>query len=85
MSTREWTNVCVRYNIEGHDPNDLNSKIREQIRINGKYMVSKSTLNNAIILRPVIANHSISKDTIDGLVNEIVTVGNEIISGIPQK
>ncbi|MAH60663.1 MAG: glutamate decarboxylase [Flavobacteriaceae bacterium] len=85
MSSREWTNVCVRYNIEGQDLNELNSKIREQIRINGKYMVSRSTLNNAIILRPVIANHSISKDTIDGLVNEIVTVGNEIISGIPQK
>lgn len=85
VSNREWTNVCLRYHKQGHDLDDLNAKIREQIKINGKYMISRSTINDKVILRPVIANHAVTRESIDGLVDEILTIGNELISGIPQK
>ena len=85
LSTREWTNVCLRYNHPGHDLDNLNAKIREQIKINGNYMISRSTINDNVILRPIIANHSITRETIDGLIDEITTIGDELVSGIPQR
>ncbi len=85
VCNREWTNVCLRYISAEHDVNELNLQIREQLKINGNYMVSRSVVDEKIILRPVIANHSITKQSLDGLVSEIVRIGDEITLGIPQK
>ena len=40
-------------------------------------------IGSDIILRPVIANPSVSRETLDSLVDEIVSTGNDIIRNIP--
>jgi len=85
VCNREWTNVCIRYISSDQDLNELNLQIREQLTINGNYMVSRSVVDEKIILRVVIANHTVTKETIDGLVSEITRIGDEITKGIPQK
>ena len=49
----------------------------------GNFMVSQSNIGDDIILRPVIANPSVSKETIDEFVDEITSIGNDIIRNIP--
>jgi len=46
-------------------------------------MISQSNIGDDIILRPVIANPSVSKETLDEFVDEIVSIGNDIIRNIP--
>ena len=83
MSSRVWTNVCIRYTRHGIDHNSVNEQLRERLVKAGNFMVSQSNIGDDIILRPVIANPSVSKGTIDGLVDEIVSIGNDIIRNIP--
>jgi hypothetical protein len=49
----------------------------------GKFMFSKANIGDDIILRVVISNPKVSEHTLDALVNEIITVGYEIINKIP--
>ena len=83
MSSRVWTNVCIRYTGHGIDHNSVNEQLRERLVKAGNFMVSQSNIGDDIILRPVIANPSVSKRTLDGLVDEIVSTGNDIIRNIP--
>jgi len=85
MSSRQWTNVCFRFDPQQDDAdlNALNSEIRERIMQDGKFMFSKANIGDDIILRMVISNPKVSEHTLDALVNEIITVGYEIINKIP--
>lgn len=85
LSSRAWTNVCFRYNPEDADVdlNDLNSAVRERIMRNGDFMISRSNIGDDVILRPVISNPKISRATLDGLIEEVVRVGAEVVAGLP--
>ena len=83
VSSRVWSNVCIRFTSEGIDHNEINSQLRERLVKSGNYMISQSKIGNQIILRPVIANPLITEGTIDDLINEIVRTGEEILRGIP--
>lgn len=83
MSTRVWSNVCMRYVSEGIDIDELNRQLRYRLVRSGKFMISQSKIKDQTILRPVIANPSVSKETIDELVEEISNIGSDIVRGIP--
>jgi len=83
VSSRVWSNVCIRFTSEGIDHNEINSQLRERLVKSGNFMISQSKIGNQIILRPVIANPLITEETIDDLINEIVRTGEEILRGIP--
>ncbi|MAH90991.1 MAG: glutamate decarboxylase [Euryarchaeota archaeon] len=83
MSTRDWTNVCLRFREDGIDKNEINGQIRDRIVKSGRFMVSQSNIGDDVILRPVIANPAVTKLQLDKLVEEIVSTGNDIIRGIP--
>ena len=86
MSSRMWTNVCFRYT--SHDIanlNEFNSELRTRLIEDGKYMISKSNIGDDVILRPVIANPSITTESLDGLIHEILKIGKDIQSGIPSR
>ena len=86
MSSRMWTNVCFRYNSQDiTNLNEFNSELRTRLIEDGKYMISKSNIGDDVILRPVIANPSITTESLDGLVNEILNIGKDIQSGIPSR
>ena len=57
--------------------------MRERLVKSGNFMVSQSNIGDDIILRPVIANPSVTKETIDEFVDEITSIGNDIIRNIP--
>ena len=84
MSSRQWTNVCFRYNDKSiENLNQFNSELRTRLIENGNFMISKSNIGNDVILRPVIANPAVEKSTLEGLVEEILQIAHEMKSGIP--
>ena len=83
MSNREWSNVCIRFTAESIDHNEVNSTLRDRLVKSGNFMISQSNIGENTILRPVIANPSVSKETIDELVHEITKIGDDIVRGIP--
>ena len=83
MSTRDWSNVCIRYTADSVSHNDLNSTLRDRLVKSGNFMISQSNIGENTILRPVIANPSVRKETIDELVDEITRIGDDIVRGIP--
>ena len=86
MSSRMWTNVCFRYNSgDISDLNNFNNELRNRLIENGKYMISKSNIGDDVILRPVIANPSITYESLDGLIQEILDIGRDIQLGIPNE
>ena len=84
MSSRVWSNVCLRYTTANANLNHLNQQIRNRLVKAGNFMISQSKIGDETILRPVIANPHITDETIDDLVEEITRIGDEIVRGIPQ-
>ena len=88
MSSREWTNVCFRFN-PGHLDNDalnqLNSKLRARLMKDGKFLVSRSNIGQNIVIRAVISNPGITEQIIDSLIEVILLHGKEILASIPAK
>lgn len=84
MSSRQWTNVCFRYRAEGIDYDEVNTELRDRMMRKGDFMFSRSTINDDIILRPVISNPNVTLEGLSRLIDEIVSTGDEIIRGIPE-
>ena len=82
-SHRVWSNVCFRYTVDGIDHNDVNNQIRERLVKSGNFMVSKSNVNEDVILRAVIANPGVTTESLDQFIVEVVKIGDEIIRGVP--
>ena len=85
MSTRQWTNVCFRFDPqqENVDLNALNAEIRDRIMKGGKFMFSRANIGDDVILRLVISNPKVTEQSLDALADEIITIGYEIINNIP--
>ncbi len=84
-SHREWTNVCFRYNDNSRtdDLNMLNMEIRNRLLKEGEIIVSRSNVDDKIVLRPVISNPAVDKEIIESLIEKVKYHALEIISGIP--
>ena len=84
-STRMWTNVCFRY--VGSTPleglNELNVELRHRLLQDGRFMVSKSTIDGQIILRSVISNNQITEQSLDSYIERVVELGRDIERGLP--
>ena len=87
VSGRMWTNVCFRYVGTGYaqDLNQINAELRERIIRDGRFMVSRSTVGGKIILRSVIANRSITEQSLDAFLDCVVSLGKDIERGLPQQ
>ena len=87
VSDRMWTNVCFRY--VGDSPeeklNQMNAELRERLIQDGRFMVSRSTVDGKIILRSVIANRSITESSLDAFLDRVVSLGKDIERGLPQR
>ena len=84
-SGREWTNVCFRFNPTSSSMvvDELNNQIRERLKFEGNFIVSRATIQDEVVLRSVIANNATKKEHIDGFIASVVRIGNEIINDIP--
>lgn len=85
MSNRMWTNVCFRYigSSSEEDLNHINTELRKRLIHDGRFMVSRSTINGSIVLRSVIANRSISEASLDSFLECVVSIGKDIERGLP--
>ena len=83
VSSRVWSNVCMRYVVEGFDLNDVNFQIRERMMREGRFMVSSSKVGDIVILRPVIANPAVTRDVLDSFVESAIQIGDDIVRGLP--
>jgi len=85
MSSRMWTNVCFRYKHQDSplDSNQLNIELRKRLLDEGRFMISRSNIGEDVILRPVLSNENVTRESIDKLLARILHHGEEIIRGIP--
>ena len=85
VSSRMWTNVCFRYvgSTDSEKLNELNWELRHRLLQDGRFMVSKSTIDEQIILRSVISNNQITEQSLDSYVEKIVELGRDIERGLP--
>ena len=87
VSNRMWTNVCFRYvgKVQKEKLNQINAELRERIIREGRFMVSRSTINEQIILRSVIANRNITEESLDAFLESVVSLGKDIERGLPEQ
>ena len=87
MSSRMWTNVCFRYdNGSTEIPlNDLNATLRHRLIQEGQYMVSRSNVGEDVVLRSVISNQGVDHDILDGFLEAVVRIGDEVVAGMPPR
>jgi glutamate/tyrosine decarboxylase-like PLP-dependent enzyme len=80
-----WTNVCFRYvgNTDPEKLNSLNDELRHRLLQDGRFMVSKSIIDEQIILRSVISNNQITEQSLDSYIGKIVELGRDIERGLP--
>ena len=85
MSSRMWTNVCFRYKSTDTavDHNKLNTEIRNRLIHEGSFMVSRSNIGENVILRMVVVNQDLERDTLDKFLMRVVHHGKEILRGLP--
>lgn len=84
---RMWTNVCFRYVGQSAEDelNQINAELRERLVQDGRFMVSRSTVDEKIILRSVIANRNITESSLDAFLERVVSLGKDIERGLPQR
>ena len=87
VSDRMWTNVCFRYvgSSEQGELNRINTELRQRLIQDGRFMVSRSLVDEKIILRSVIANRNITEESLDSFIDRVVTLGKDIERGLPQQ
>jgi glutamate/tyrosine decarboxylase-like PLP-dependent enzyme len=80
-----WTNVCFRYtsSANGLDLNELNTEIRNRLIQEGSFMVSRSNIGDDVILRMVVVNQNINRETLDRFLERVVHHGEEVVRGLP--
>ena len=87
MSERMWTNVCFRY-VGGSsvdERNQINAELRQRLIQDGRFMVSRSTIDQSIVLRSVVANRSITEASLDAFLERVISLGKDIERGLPQQ
>ena len=86
-SSRMWTNVCFRYvgSTALEELNELNVELRHRLLQDGRFMVSKSTIDEQIILRSVISNNQITESSLDSYIDRVVELGRDIERGLPSQ
>ena len=65
--------------------NQINAELRERLIQDGRFMVSRSTIDQSIVLRSVIANRSITEASLDAFLECVISLGKDIERGLPQQ
>jgi len=87
MASRVWSNVCFRFTDGSPDEklDEMNAEIRERLKREGHFMVSRASVKGRTVIRAVIANNAVTQETTQKFVEHIVRIGNEVSRGIPSK
>ncbi|MFZ0707382.1 MAG: pyridoxal-dependent decarboxylase [Candidatus Korobacteraceae bacterium] len=77
--------VCFRYVpgsqvLSGEELDSLNQKILPKVVRRGRVFLSNATINDRFALRICVVNHRATRADLDEVVNEVLTVGREVLS-----
>ncbi len=74
--------LCFRFRANGlnDEENDwINSAIRDQIQLEGDYLMSATQIHHRPVLRVCIINHATRAEHIEGLVESVLRIGRSLL------
>ena len=75
----ELSIVCFRYRpAEGTDPNPFNFRILERLRRETPFIPTSTFIQGALAIRPCFINPRTTEREVDGLVDAVVRLGDEL-------
>lgn len=73
--------ACFRYRPpSGHDANVVNRRILERLRRETPFIPTSTMVGGALAIRPCFINPRTTPGHVDGLVDEVVRLGDELVS-----
>ncbi len=80
MAPRTSVNICFRYLPKTHlNINDFNLRLRQKLAGAGICLVNYSYLGKNLVLRPVIANHELTRSDIDLFFNNLHATAEDLL------
>lgn len=81
---RSWTNVCFRMVADRPEEADARTEeVRRRLLAEGAWMVSRSLVDGRPVLRSVITNPAVSRQSLEAFISEIERIHHDVIRGIP--
>ena len=65
----------------GEASDRFNADLRAALLEDGRFMVSKAVLEGRVVLRPVISNPAVEADTLDQLIDTVLSLGRTFSGG----
>jgi glutamate/tyrosine decarboxylase-like PLP-dependent enzyme len=75
--------LCFRYRPAGladAEVDRLNTAIRDQIQLQGDYLISPTQVNGRAVLRVCIVNHATRAEQVEGLLASVLHIGRELLA-----
>ena len=77
--------LCFRYRPPGVGDNEvdrINREIREQIQLEGDYLMSATRIRGRPVLRVCIVNHATRAENLEGLLQSVLRIGRERMAAV---
>ena len=74
--------LCFRFRPRGRTDDEIdwiNSEIRDQIQLEGDYLMSATQVHNRPVLRVCIINHATRAEHVEGLLASILRIGRSLL------
>jgi aromatic-L-amino-acid decarboxylase len=76
--------LCFRFRPAGIDDagiDRINTAIRDQIQLEGEYLISPTSLHGRPVLRVCVMNHATRAEHVEGLLESVLRIGRELTEG----
>lgn len=81
MCEAQLSIVCFRYAAPEHDEDALNQRILERLRRETPYVPTSTVVDGAVAIRPCFINPRTTQREVDGLVDAVISFGEEFVNG----
>lgn len=74
--------VCFRFrpvNLEDAEVDRVNTAIRDQVQLEGEYLMSATQVHSRPVLRVCIINHATRAEHIEGLLDSVLRIGRSLV------
>jgi len=75
--------LCFRFRPKGlndAEVDQINTEVRDQIQLQGDYLISPTQVNGRPVLRVCIINHATRAKHVEGLLNSVLRIGRDLLS-----
>ena len=74
--------LCFRFRVDGLEEAEidrLNSTIRDQVQLEGNYLMSATRVHARPVLRVCVMNHATRAEHIEGLLDSVLRIGRSLV------